>query len=208
MLILAIILSILFIVILLMMLPVKITLDVILSNRKWVFHVAVNVLRIRLYKKEWHKQVASIEETFLDDILETLISDREYKKTRHWMQDFIHQCKNLKLITVFILQHLVFHKIKWVTHFGTGEASSTGIVTGGLWTIKETSKGLLYKIGNVSCNPNVSVIPYFQHKLLRTEFHCMFSIKIAKAISIFMRVNFIIALFKNTETYRILKLYF
>src|SRR5699024_5462117 len=191
MLILAIILSILFIVILLMMLPVKITLDVILSNRKWVFHVAVNVLRIRLYKKEWHKQVASIEETFLDDILETLISDREYKKTRHWMQDFIYQCKNLKLITVFILQHLVFHKIEWATHSGTGEASSSAIVTGGLWTIKNTSKGLLYNIRNVTCNTSVSVFPYFQHKLEGTELHCIFSIKIAKAISIFMRVNFI-----------------
>jgi len=173
-----------------MMLPIKIASNVILINRKWLFYVEVNVLRIRVFKKEWHKQMTAMEETILDDVLEVLISDGGNKKTRNWMRDVIRQCKNLKLILVFVLQNLVFHKINWITHCGTGEASSTGIVTGGIWTIKETSKGLLYKFGNISCNPSVSVVPHFQQKLFKTEFHCMFSIRVAKAISILMRILF------------------
>ncbi|WP_068674703.1 DUF2953 domain-containing protein [Oceanobacillus sp. Castelsardo] len=81
-----------------------------------------------------------------------------------------------------ILHNTRLHQLNWSTNIGTGDASTTGLVSGVLWSIKGTVIGYFVEKLILMCNPDIQVHPKFQHELFETNLNCMVSIRIGKAI--------------------------
>lgn len=150
--------------------------------------IKVTLLKMTLYKNVWYLEEKPADDTSVDDSLELFMLD--HQKILPGLRAFLQQMGSFKNGLLLILENIVVHKIKWVTHFGTGEASSTGMLAGSIWGVKGAAKGLIYKFGNISCDPTMTVVPHFQQKYFKTDFQCMVSIRFAKAISVFIKLFF------------------
>src|SRR5699024_2298296 len=73
------------------------------------------------------------------------------------------------------------------THIGTGDASTTGIAAGGVWITKGMIVGFISQQSNLVCRPNTTVKTYFQYKYIQTNIHCIVSIRIGQAITVFLK---------------------
>jgi hypothetical protein len=87
-----------------------------------------------------------------------------------------------------MIKSISFHELKWITHFGTGDASSTGALAGGLWAIKGTMIGFLFEQTEWRVQPKISVTPHFQQRGLYSEVDCIITIRLGKAIRTARRV--------------------
>ena len=67
------------------------------------------------------------------------------------------------------------------TAFGTGEAASTGKLTGAVWTVAGFIRKLL-SFFTVDCHPDISVMPQFNRMTMELELDCIFRIRIGEAI--------------------------
>lgn len=86
-----------------------------------------------------------------------------------------------------LLSTVHIHKLKWNTMVGTGEASTTGLITGGVWTSKGLLFGYLSEKATVECQPEINVIPYYQQKTLQTEIDCIVTIRLGQAIRTYIQ---------------------
>jgi hypothetical protein len=73
-------------------------------------------------------------------------------------------------------------EFEWYTTIGTGDAGSTGIFSGLLWTIKGSLVGLVGQLMNLNQPPKIEVHPSFQMPIVRTNLQCMFSFRMGKAM--------------------------
>ncbi|MRH42848.1 DUF2953 domain-containing protein [Aquibacillus halophilus] len=74
------------------------------------------------------------------------------------------------------------HQLDWDTKVGTGDASNTGLLTGGIWAVKGGIVGLMVNHMRFITKPNVLVTPYFQHRLVHTEVECILSVRLGQTI--------------------------
>lgn len=80
-----------------------------------------------------------------------------------------------------------FQKIKvkqliWTSEIGTGEAASTGIATGLGWAVKGNVVGMIRRLFIIKAKPEIQVYADFQKAVVRTNFHCMFQVRIGQTI--------------------------
>lgn len=80
------------------------------------------------------------------------------------------------------LQKVSLKEFQWSSTLGLGDAALTGMLTGGLWTIKGSVLGLLSHYFRMAAEPKIMVIPQFQQMVLHTELSCMFQFRIGHAI--------------------------
>jgi hypothetical protein len=73
-------------------------------------------------------------------------------------------------------------KMIWESKIGTGDAASTGLFSGLIWTLKSSSIGFLSNITTFSTLPVMEVLPFFQEKIIHTKFVCIFSFRIGQAM--------------------------
>ncbi|WP_158591804.1 DUF2953 domain-containing protein [Oceanobacillus halophilus] len=88
-----------------------------------------------------------------------------------------------------ILNKTKLHKLNWSSLIGTGEASSTGVVSGALWALKGTLIGIFAEKLILECKPKVEVNPRYQQEYVQTNLDCMVSIRIGKAIQALIKVR-------------------
>lgn len=114
------------------------------------------------------------------------------KNTKITPEEIMNRLKDLKEL----LEHVVkLHKIvkrflkkvsvlefKWSTGFGTGDASQTGLFVGVGWALKGSIIGLISQYFKLTCNPNLSIHPYYQHFVAQTHLKCMFRFRIGNAM--------------------------
>lgn len=70
----------------------------------------------------------------------------------------------------------------WVTEIGTGDAASTGIATGCGWALKGNVLAIMRQLFNLRTKPRIQVYANFQNPVIRTNFHCMFQVKVGQTI--------------------------
>lgn len=145
-------------------------------NNKQRGSIHVSFLKITVYKK----YIQSDEKQ--QSLLQFLKSDKS-------ISDFIQEgkffLKTLKLTTpamYWLLQKLSILKFNWHTNVGAGEASNTGILSGGVWSIKGVMIAFLRETSHVACSLHVNVIPYFQAKVFDSKMDMKFSIRVGQAI--------------------------
>lgn len=81
-----------------------------------------------------------------------------------------------------ILNKFHIQSLDWQTRIGAGEASSTAVIIGGLWTIKGTFISLLDHYSKSCTQPSLHITPHFNSFHLETDFVCIGSIRVGHAI--------------------------
>ncbi|MFZ3578224.1 DUF2953 domain-containing protein [Virgibacillus sp. DJP39] len=146
-------------------------------NDKHQGFLAVHFLKIPLYRVDLGKSKKK-QHSILDKILknESSLSDI--------MQDgkiFIHTIKKTIPSLSWLLKRLYIYKFQWDTKIGAGEVSSTGMLSGGVWSIKGIVLAFLRETTHVACDLNVNVIPYFKQNLFSTKIEMKMSIRFWQA---------------------------
>ncbi|SHF79282.1 Protein of unknown function [Ornithinibacillus halophilus] len=156
------------------------------NNHIHCISVAIRLYGIQLLSIE-RKYENNREKDWLDTLMEIDIQEEvqsfqtDLKTFKHWMKQGTKLFKEA-------MQQINIKKLDWKTAIGTGDASSTGIVTGSLWMVKGTIIGALHEITNLNKQPSIEMIPNFQQKLLQSKIDCIVSIRIGKAIYMFLKV--------------------
>lgn len=84
--------------------------------------------------------------------------------------------------------HIHITDLEWKSGVGVGDASHTGMIVGGLWTVKGSMVGLVSHYMKLKAKPNISITPYFQHLYSETHLTCMISFRIGYAIGAVLRI--------------------
>ncbi|WP_343042075.1 DUF2953 domain-containing protein [Ornithinibacillus caprae] len=143
-------------------------------------HITVKIYQLRLFSKEW-----CIKRDEDIDILDLIGELDASSGMEGFKNSFKYGVENMKIglkIIKRLLAKSYFHELNWQTTIGTGNASSTGILTGGMWTLKGSIIALLNELGNVTGHPIISINPNFQMKQLESKIDCIVSIRIGQAI--------------------------
>ncbi|WP_408007197.1 DUF2953 domain-containing protein [Pseudalkalibacillus sp. A8] len=119
------------------------------------------------------KQHETKESTFE---AESLINRAQETKE---LLDSVYQ---LSRIVRRFLRKMTVEEFEWVSTIGTGDAASTGIFAGLLWTIKGSVTGFLSFATNMIKPPVLEVTPSFQTPVVQTDLLCMFSFRIGQAM--------------------------
>ncbi len=90
-------------------------------------------------------------------------------------KDYVKQINNM-------FRRFRIHYLHWSTNVGTGEAASTGIISGLLWGIKSTLVAFITKQMNILQPADISVVPEFERETIKTEIDCLVSMKLADAL--------------------------
>lgn len=142
--------------------------------------ITVSIYHIRLIKKEMNLSKINTDTTLLNNIS----ADRFITK----IKEVIHGLKSSGSAANILLEKLRFHQFNWSTEIGAGEAGTTGIICGVLWTVKGVLMGLITNKCSLKCNPDIRVVPLFQHKYIHSKMDCIVSIRLAQAIYAFLKV--------------------
>ncbi|MFD2627873.1 DUF2953 domain-containing protein [Oceanobacillus kapialis] len=163
---------ILIIIILLLLTRIYLTVKLIYTTDERRVELRINVLRICIFRKQIplestsHREPIQLSFSTMKDILR-----REF--------DMV---KELGKSANKVLRHLYFHKLVWHTEGGTGEAASTGLIAGGIWSIKGAITCYFVQQSTMKCKPVIRVIPHFQQQCYYTRFECIASLRIGQAI--------------------------
>ncbi|MBP1947808.1 DUF2953 domain-containing protein [Virgibacillus litoralis] len=161
------------VIILILFSKIKVNSTVILNQEKQTAFIAVYFYRIRLMNKLIDLSEESYEDKSIREILKLLHS---------YSNNFLQKIKDLNDVATILLKRIYFQKLNWNTHFGTGDASSAGMVSGGIWGTKGLILGLINAKSNIKCDPVISVVPLFNQKYIESKFDCIVSIRIGQAI--------------------------
>ncbi|MCC2250210.1 DUF2953 domain-containing protein [Virgibacillus sp. AGTR] len=172
-----------------------IAIAVIFLFSKLIIHVqgaycqANTSITIRIY---WWK-IPIIRRTMMLDDFESNTPAINFRELPSKLNEALHILRQGHKAISVMLQKMKFKQMKWHTVGGTGDASLTGIVSGGVWTVKGVIIAWLQEHGIFNCHPDIKVVPLFQQKYIQSEIYCIVSIRIAQAISGFLQVMRIMA---------------
>ncbi|MBT2216593.1 DUF2953 domain-containing protein [Virgibacillus dakarensis] len=152
----------------------------------------ISIVYVRLYGIRFLKRKIDLSELGTADVWKDQLANKSFKEKleviHQVMQSFFDIVSDTMMAMRIFLDKLSIHKIEWYSRFGTGEASTTGLAAGGLWTIKGALIGLVDHLSHVHCLPNIDVQPDFQSKYIYSKFDCMVSIRIGQAIHALIKV--------------------
>lgn len=163
-------------VIVLLFSKIYITVNYSFVNNQQRGTILISFLKIPIYKKliQPHDDKQSI---------------LQYLKTENSISNLLQEgkffLKALKEATPAIysfIQKLTILQFNWHTKVGAGEASSTGILSGGVWSIKGVIIAFLRETSHIACSLHVNVVPYFQNKIVESQLEMKFSIRLGQAI--------------------------
>ncbi|MFB4473377.1 DUF2953 domain-containing protein [Oceanobacillus caeni] len=159
------------IVFLIWFLRIYITIHYSYEGKEQLFHISLSLAKIKLINKDFPLEDLDKLPITKDSMLEDPKIDSILKTIR----------KGLEVVQS-ILHNTTLHQLNWTTNIGTGEASTTGVMSGVLWSIKGTIMGYFAEKLILMCNPDIQVLPKFQQEFFETNLNCMVSIRIGKAI--------------------------
>src|SRR5690625_117231 len=149
------------------------------SKREHIVQVTVYLYRFRLLKR-----IIPIEKWTEADLWNVLI-DRD--RSSHQGKSAIAKLQEASKNATKLLSAVHIQELEWDTMIGTGEASTTGWVTGGVWTSKGYLLGYVAEKTQVECEPKINVIPYFQDRMLQTKINCIVTIRAGQAIHTYIQ---------------------
>lgn len=81
-----------------------------------------------------------------------------------------------------LMSKVQIKKLEWHTHVGIGDAASTAVVCGAIWTVKGSIIGIISNYMRLVKMPILTVTPNFQQKISQIQLKCIFQIRIGHAI--------------------------
>ncbi|SFD61137.1 Protein of unknown function [Lentibacillus persicus] len=162
------------------LLRLKIECSIILDNNQQTLWLAVYYFRIRIFERtvdlseETKDQNQSIEETLA--------------MLHKMSKNFVQWLRSFQEISTIILGKLRFETLSWRTEVGLGNAHTTGIATGGVWSVKGMAMGLLLSKSHFYRKPALDVVPLFNQKQIESKVNCMISIRTGQAIVALLKI--------------------
>ncbi|MED1203190.1 DUF2953 domain-containing protein [Heyndrickxia acidicola] len=98
------------------------------------------------------------------------------------LQELLEHVAGMNKIFKKFLKTIRIKKFEWHTLVGLGDAASTGVLTGAVWTMKGGILAFLSHYMKMKAKPNCSVVPSFQIPVSQTFLTCIFKIRIGNAI--------------------------
>jgi hypothetical protein len=113
------------------------------------------------------------------DLLQTLLFGRDPNdnRSRALGSPLLHL---LAGSVVAFLRQVCQVEIAWRTRLGTGDALSTALGSGLLWTVKSTFSTLLQQRYRLSQLPQMDVVPEFEAVEFVTDFRCIFHLTLGQ----------------------------
>lgn len=150
-----------------------------MNQKQQIMTVTVYFYRLKLVKKYIDLSDETDEDKSIHEALEF----------SQWISDnFIQKIKDMNDVVTLLFKRIYFHQICWDTQVGTGDASSAGLVSGGIWATKGMIVGLLAVKSNVKCEPDLSVTPLFNQRHFQSEFDCIASVRLGQAMYALLKV--------------------
>ncbi|TYS19939.1 DUF2953 domain-containing protein [Rossellomorea vietnamensis] len=97
-------------------------------------------------------------------------------------RELLQHVAGLHRIVRSFMKKVKIGDVKWQTVFGTGDAASTGTMTGLMWGAKGGVIGVMSNYMQLQSKPQLAVIPSFQKALIQTEFSCIITFRVGHAI--------------------------
>lgn len=100
----------------------------------------------------------------------------------HEVKRFIDHIPILYRILKEFLKKVQIKKISWKSAIGTGNAATTGVAAGSLWTFKGSVIGIISYYFSLQTKPELQITPVFNRAISHTHIKCMFHVKTGHAI--------------------------
>jgi hypothetical protein len=110
------------------------------------------------------------------------VTPKDIRERLSDFQELLEHVAGMNKIIKKFLKTIRIKKFEWHTMVGLGDAASTGVLTGAVWTIKGGILALLSHYMRMTAKPNYSVVPSFQIPASQTFLTCMFKMRIGNAI--------------------------
>jgi hypothetical protein len=149
--------------------------------RLWKFiRYTINIPTIKVEEDqpniEYEKQTSSGNEEH------TKVTPKDIHERLSDFQEILEHVLGMNKIIKKFLKTIRIKKFEWHTLVGLGDAASTGILTGAVWTVKGGILALLSHYMRMTAKPNYSVVPSFQIPASQTFLTCIFKMRIGNAI--------------------------
>jgi Protein of unknown function (DUF2953) len=116
------------------------------------------------------------------------ITFQQLNERYHTFQNLLKHVQHFYGIIAGFLKKIKVAKVEWHSAVGLGEAPSSAIAAGTIWSIKGIVLQLLNKFFLLEGKPSISVVPVYQGLHSETRFSCMISFKIGHAIVVMLKM--------------------
>lgn len=140
----------------------------------------VHFLKIPIYRKKI--KLEDTDEIDVWDVIQEMDFAGNMNDVYSRLKSIFPMIHRIGNILKQVLARIKFHTFQWQTHIGTGDAVTTGLAAGGIWSIKGMVAGFIYKWSNLTNSPSISVQPIFQLKHFQMQLNCILSVKLGQAI--------------------------
>jgi hypothetical protein len=119
---------------------------------------------------------------------ERSITPEKLLRSLHNTKEIIRHVVKLHKIVQSFLQKVSVQHLEWHTVIGFHDAALTGVITGGIWSIKGWFLRFLYHHLQVKSHPSLTVTPSFQQAVTQFAFSCMIYFRIGHAILVAIKM--------------------
>jgi hypothetical protein len=109
-------------------------------------------------------------------------SAKDFIDGLHDMKQLLIHIVSLHRIMRWFLRKVSIKKMEWRSVIGVGDAATTGMLTGALWSVKGGLLGLISNYMRLIDSPILSITPSFQKAVSQTKFQCMIQFRIGYAM--------------------------
>ncbi|MGM8365844.1 DUF2953 domain-containing protein [Virgibacillus sp. W0181] len=146
------------------------------------------IIRIHLSRLQVYKKVILLEEDIEREQTKQSSISHLFHSFRNKSKKFIQYLKQLSNSATILFHYVHVHRVKWHTNIGTGEASTTAVSTGSLWSLKGIITRMITGQSVLMCRPDIFVFPKYNQVTFQSTFDCMVSLNVGKAIVAIFRI--------------------
>jgi hypothetical protein len=130
-------------------------------------------------KQKSEKTDPSLDKNFTDiDSIDEDEALKAYRPIKYWMKNMNELYKVVKKS----LKKVRITQLVWKSAIGTGNAATTGIISGVGWSFKGTVIGMLSYYFSLKVQPQLEIRPIFNRKISNTYVKCIFQVRAGQAI--------------------------
>lgn len=130
-------------------------------------------------KQKSEKPDPSLDKNFTDiDSIDEDEALKAYRPIKYWMKNINELYKVVKKS----LKKVRITQLVWKSAIGTGNAATTGIISGVGWSFKGTVIGMLSYYFSLKVQPQLEIRPIFNRKISNTYVKCIFQVRAGQAI--------------------------
>ncbi|WP_117170572.1 DUF2953 domain-containing protein [Paraliobacillus sediminis] len=178
------------ILIIVMSLFINVKLNMTCSQETIAGTIIIHIAGIKIYDRDIEIALKEVLEDVNIDLSESIRSfvNQSQEKIAPRIK-FYQKKQRFQKVIRKRLKKVTIHTFNWETTIGTAEATSTGILSGLCWTVKECIGGLLTQFVLMKNSPEFKVTPLFQQRLVESDCTCIFSMRLGQAIYTMMQIG-------------------